>query len=205
LRVIFNKEKYKIGVVARIHVSVHVKSNTANRLEMEKLEYYAFEINKSCPINLGIEVNPYPNTQEGLEMNNISKTGVRWLYKDVEIKLEDEFYVPGYPSVDNESFVAIYSSNSKIIVKPNNAIIYNSDGSIRTHIKMPNNLLSSNAIRINPPLIDWSFIQANWYINSKRFKVVGIWIGFARGKYFEIRELDTDTGLIGELISYGRM
>jgi len=172
---------------------------------MEKLEYYALENNKYCPINLGIEVNTYPNTREGLEMNNTFKTGVRWIHKGVKIELKDEFYVTGYPSVENDSFVAIYSSDSKKIIKPNNAIIYNPDGFIKTHVKMPDNLLSSNAIRINPPLNDWSFIQANWYINSKGFKIVGIWIGFARGEYFEIRELDTDTGFIGELISYGRM
>ena len=172
---------------------------------MKRLEYFAIEKDIYCPINLGIGVNPYPNSKEGLAMNNTFKSGVRWIYNDIKIELTDDFYVTGYPSADNNSFIAIYSQKSTKILKPNNAIIYNSDGSINSHINMPDKLLSSNAKRINPPQSDWSFNQANWYNDSNGEKIVGIWISFARGEYYEIRELDTNTGIIGKLISYGRM
>jgi len=172
---------------------------------MENFEFFAFDNDKFCPINLGIRVNPYPNTKEGLEMNNTHRKGIRWYHNSKKVEIKDSDYVKGYPTVEMDGVVAIYSSKSKIYPEPANAVIYNPDGSFRMRIEVPDELLSSNAKRIKPRKDKCFFFQAGWALNSKGEKVNSIWIGFANGEYFEVRELNTETGEFGELLTYGRM
>jgi hypothetical protein len=172
---------------------------------MKNIEFFAFDSEKHCLMNIGLEINPYPNTKEGLEMNNTYRQGVRWNNNEQIIVLEDNYSVTGYPTEKMDGVVAIYGLNSKKFPAPNNAAIFNADGSFRLQLEVPEEMLSTNAQRMKPNKSECYFQQAGWSINSKGEKVTHVWICFAKGEYYEVRALNTQIGEIGELLTFGRM
>jgi hypothetical protein len=168
--------------------------------------------NEKFLINTGVNVSPFPILKTNPDGSYVEaflhkRCGLEWRSNGQVFSLlngNGEF-LTGYPDCEMNAIIAIYAKDSKTNPSPRNAIIYNEDKSVRMFLEVPDELLSDNAQRIRPNKSDCYFQQAGWSINSKGEKVTHVWICFARGEYFEVRELNTQTGEIGDLLTYGRM
>jgi len=167
-------------------------------------------VNKSrimSNIKLGVKMYPYDDTQDAIEILNSKEQGIIWEYNQTTVEIFDDNFITGYPSADLSSFVAIYPINSKKNPSPRNALIYNSDGTIRFQLTMPK-LISKLAIDMlsESDLLNkqgfW-FDSVFWNKDSNGNMVTSVWIGF-KGEWFEERILFTNTGEFGECLSSGR-
>ncbi len=72
-----------------------------------------------------------------------SAKGVKWTYNRKEVVIEGCFFA--YPSVDENYIIAIYPLEDKEFPSPNNAVVYNLDGSLHK-VLTPPKLISRLAI-----------------------------------------------------------
>lgn len=140
-----------------------------------------------------------------------SSNGVKW-YNETKGEitfLESDIYLVGYPTPDMEKVIIIYPMDHDTYHAPNNAIIYNADGSvhIQLHAPEPISELSKTRARnlamtksFNPPYrlyfdgVSWANVKGNVETVVK--------IGFDRD-WWEERVLYPETGEFGECLSSG--
>ncbi|AYN68141.1 hypothetical protein D1013_12535 [Euzebyella marina] len=143
------------------------------------------------------------------------KINLLWRHKNDWIRVSSSENVTGYPSVDQQKIVSIYHGVNSKFTSPNNAVIYNLDGSIHRVIEVPV-LLSENMIRriklnkdSNPPIesaeyegglhfggFDWGKDDNGNLINRIEIIYDRDWI--------EWREINAETGEITKLLGSGR-
>ena len=160
----------------------------------------------SCEVVLGVKVNPYPyveeNKEEGWQRENPlrgGQHGLQWNFQGKTIKIFDDSHIFGYPDPQMDSVVAIYPLDSKLYPAPNNAVIYNPDGTLRMQLKMPS-LASGETDK------EYAYFkQVGWDEYPPGNPVTAMWIGY--GDYqFEIRILNTETGEFDKgCLMYGRL
>ncbi|AZA74940.1 hypothetical protein EG358_14715 [Chryseobacterium indoltheticum] len=166
------------------------------------------------PISIGYEKSEFDlvSKQEKLDyVNSYSKESFSWEYNGEKIIISDEkVSVYGYPTVDNK-YIIIYKGIDGQFKPPNNAVIYNLDGSIHMILEIPQ-LISERAKKYlekeklgNPPLelvkyeSGLNFLSFGWRKNEngEHFNYISIQYDL---DYGEGRELNTETGEIGRLI-----
>lgn len=169
------------------------------------------------PISIGYEKSEFDlvSKQEKLDyVNSYSKESFSWEYNGEKIIISDEkVSVYGYPTVDNKYIIIIiiYKGIDGQFKPPNNAVIYNLDGSIHMILEIPQ-LISERAKKYlekeklgNPPLelvkyeSGLNFLSFGWRKNEngEHFNYISIQYDL---DYGEGRELNTETGEIGRLI-----
>lgn len=130
--------------------------------------------------------------------------GIKWVYEDKEIVLINNDVIFGCPSIDMQYVIAIYSGDQAEFTPPNNAVIYNADGSIHKVLSVP--LLISDAAKNQgwykrQPDTTIGFTGVDWKTNSKGEKVVVIEISDHYYRIMkEFRVLNPETGEFGECI-----
>ena len=129
------------------------------------------------------------------EVLNTYNTGIVWIYRGKEIKLiKLTGRVEGYPSVDLNYVIAIYFEDTEFKA-PNNAVIYNADGTIHKRLEMPK-LISERGEKYQ---YGSCFEDIMWRKNKEGKLITTISISFDRYS-FEVRELNPETGVIGDLL-----
>jgi hypothetical protein len=175
------------------------------------VEDFSFITDDGVVLKLNLGVKEY--IFEGNEEHDISQfyksksVGVRWMFdhKVIDI-LESSVSIEGYPTPDRKRVVVVYRYDHPVYSSPNNAILYNADGSIHLQLKVPG-LISdlakkrSRFLNYESPLRTY-FDNARWDKNSKGELVSAVRIGFDRD-WLETRELNSDTGEFGECLSSG--
>ena len=180
------------------------------------------EFNQSG-IEILIDLNEYPYTpSNNVDFETLRKfrdgslVGLGWEFNGLQILIEDKSVsVQGYPSVALDYMVVVYQGTNGRFLSPNNAVVYNLDGTIHRILEMPK-ILSKNILRRidfyelpNPPLSDigedgLAFGGFGWSKNEKGEMLNSIAITYDR-EWYENRLLNPETGEIGELIDSGRL
>ncbi|HBV15329.1 hypothetical protein [Chryseobacterium carnipullorum] len=146
------------------------------------------------------------------EFHDASAKGVSWNYNNKRVLLRDDHVnIIGLPSTDLKYIIIIYKGIDGQFKPPNNAVIYNLDGSIHKVLEM-SQLISERAKKYlekekmsNPPLelskyeFGLNFLSFDWRKNEKGEVFNYISIQYDRD-YGEGRELNPETGEIGRLI-----
>lgn len=173
----------------------------------------------AIPISIGYQEDEFSNVSKEVKLaciNSSAKESYSWEYFDEKIIIEDsELSVHGYPTVDRNFMVVIYEEKSNKFSPPNNAVIYNLDGSIHKVLKIPE-LISPKILKKikienhnNPPLEDNRYgyygqgLQFGGFVWSKDangYLIDSISIKYA-GEYGEWRAFNPETGEFGEMIS----
>jgi hypothetical protein len=158
--------------------------------------------------NVGDSLFEFINDQEYKEYINNLPQGLKWEFLGREIKLlENSISLFGLPTPDMQRVVVVYPYDHPIYPSPGNAVIYNADGSIHKHLRVPK-LISELAkqrerfMNYEAPLKLY-FDRVGWARNSKGEIITAVQIGFDRD-WLEERELNPDTGEFGECLSSGR-
>lgn len=164
------------------------------------------------PISLGYRLSIFEKVEDNLAnkfVNSSSSQIVKWINIKKEIQIRRSFFA--YPSVDMNYVIAIYSEIDLEYPSPNNAVIYNADGSLHK-ILTPPKLISKLAIERlgenNPPQSyapdSLFFNHVKWDKDSKGDLITSVWIGYHR-EWHENRVLNPVTGEFGECIGFGRI
>jgi hypothetical protein len=150
-------------------------------------------------------------------INGRSNYGISWVHNGSKIVLHHSSgSIKGFPSTDLNFIVAIHHGSENKYHPPNNAVIYNLDGTVHKVLEMPE-LLSplirdrlKNVGLPNPP-IEWStnedglkFDGFMWEKNKSGELVDAISILCDR-EMWEYRILDVISCKVGECLSYGRL
>lgn len=171
------------------------------------------------PMAIGYDIDMFSlvSEKEALEyINTYSKESFSWEFSDEKIIIQDDnVSVQGYPSVDKNYMIVIYEGENNQFPMPNNAVVYNLDGSIHRVLKIPN-LLSPKILEkieeekhSNPPIEDTryghygqglQFAGFSWHKDEKGDLVNTISIKYA-GEYGEWRIFNPKTGEFGKLTS----
>ena len=150
------------------------------------------------------------NLEKDIQINyNSSSKGAKWTFLDKNVVINKCRFA--YPSVDEKFIIAIYPLEDIDFPSPNNAVIYNLDGSIHKVLSPPK-LISELAIKRlgkdNPPMAfapdSIYFNHVNWQKDSSGNVVTSIWIGYDR-EWHENRELNPHTGEFGQCLGSGRL
>jgi hypothetical protein len=171
---------------------------------------YFSEEGISLKVNLGINVYTF----EGNEQPDISayykstSTGIKWLYngKEIVIGLPNE-HLQGYPTPDLNKVVIVYPPENSEHAAPDNAVIYNADGTVFMQLKAPalvSDLAKQRArfMTYNSPF-KLFFDTASWEKDSQGKTVMAMRLGFDHD-WLEKRVLDYETGQLGECLTSGR-
>lgn len=161
-------------------------------------------------LNLGVNVYLFEGNDEILisKFLNSPYQGVRWKFKNKMISLFERGYViEGRPAPDLKKVVVVYSMEHNKYRAPNNAVIYNADGSIHLQLKTPK-LISELAIKHFPPgknvnPVQLYFEKVRWVKDDNGKIVCAMTIGF-NWEWREERILNPETGEFGGCISSGR-
>lgn len=161
---------------------------------------------KDLEVNLGIKVDLFNTVEEEIVLEYLysQSKGIKWRNKGNEIVLfEKGQKISGYPSSDLKRVIVIYLNDKIKFCSPNNAVIYNANGSIHLQLKSP--ILISDIAKKRQQFhqsADFSllhFEKVGWAQNSKGEIVTAITIGFDRD-WREVRVLNTETGEFGECL-----
>lgn len=150
--------------------------------------------------------------ERSIKSNSIGGTiNIIWEYKGNWIRLKSESDIFAYPTIDMRYIVAIYQDNGGEFPVPNNAVIYNLDGSIHKILEMPKLISVRLQEEIkknkhsNPPLeavpyeTGLQFSGFGWDKDKEGNIFNYISIKYLRD-YSEGRELNPETGEIGRLV-----
>lgn len=135
--------------------------------------------------------------------------GAKWSFEGREIIIDGCFFA--YPSVAENYIIAIYPLEDSEFPSPNNAVVYNLDGSLH-RVLTPPELISELAIKRlgadNPPEPyapeSVFFDRVKWDKDSSGNLITSIWIGYDR-EWHENRVLNPFTGEFGECVGSGRL
>src|SRR5690606_31844144 len=159
------------------------------------------------PVNLG---GPYIYFEEDYESKfNLffdgSQKGISWLNKNQKIEIwSNNGSVRGLPSIDMQYVIAIYSGDHTEYTYPNNAVIYNADGTVHKVLSVP--LLISDTAKNKgwykrKPDTTIGFTEVKWKTDSKGEKVVVLEISDHYYRIMkEFRVLNPETGNFGECV-----
>lgn len=176
---------------------------------IEQFEYVSEE-GTALLLNLGVGGYLF----EGNDEVSISKylkssyQGIRWEYENKTVTFFEKGYkIHGRPTPDLKKVIVIYSMEHNKYRAPNNAVVYNADGSIHMKLKSPK-LISELAKKhapqrkiVNP--VQLYFEKVRWVKDDNGNTVCAVTIGFNRD-WREERILDPETGVFGDCISSGR-
>jgi len=161
-------------------------------------------------VNLGLSVSHYLGPNVGIVNYN---HGIRWCFEAREIEIfERDTTIYGYPDPLFQKIITVYISSKKYPF-PANAVIYNLDGSVHKVLSPPILIGNLSSYSINP-LRGHHFggLLPGWDINSKGEKIQTLTtmhsvspINFRYESFYEVREVDVETGEFGELISEGML
>lgn len=147
-----------------------------------------------------------------------SRKGISWEYEGGKTVLQDPIKsISGFPTVNLKYVVAIYSGSKQghPFEYPNNAVVYNLDGTVHAALEIPKlespNIVSRIAFfkENNPPLEvakyegGLYFDSFGWYESDNRLHD-RIRIVYGR-EWLEFRELFPETGEVGKLLGGGRL
>lgn len=152
----------------------------------------------------------YDISERDFEYESKSKyRGIRWQYKSLEhtnwlsklfhckeklrvrtVELhEDEETIFAYPTPDYKYIVAVYSGISRKFSMPNNAVVYNLDGSIHK-VLAPPKLINEHWNGNSKP--GKCFFSVSWDVkDGEKILCLHIAAGF---DWVEVRELDVEMG-----------
>jgi len=159
--------------------------------------------NVTCPVNLGVNVSPYPETKDGLIINNSINVNIQWEHKGRSIKIEGH-YSFAYPAVGMEFVIVIYDENKST----ESAIIYDANGNLYLTLGVPK-LISEFALKnlksnkIEPYRI--GFNQVLWKFDENNHKKTCLRICYMYNRYYEDRVINPETGEFGECLGSGRL
>lgn len=143
------------------------------------------------------------------EYINNNPQGLKWEFQNKEIKFfENPFSLFGLPTPQLDKVILIYPYDHPKYKAPQNAVIYNDDGSIYMQLKIPE-LISSTAkerksrIKKFNPMNDAYFRGVYWSKDGKGNLITVVSIDFD-WEWWESRVLNPETGEFGECIDSGR-
>ncbi len=142
-----------------------------------------------------------------IEYFNASSKGVKWTTENSETILYEPFQrLIGWPTPSLDSVVVIYPTDHPQYNAPNNAVVYQADGSIKFQLQMPS-LISEVARKQvgsmkSGGIFDEYFEKVDWDTDSNGQTQIAITIAFNQD-WWEKRILDTKKGTFGECISSG--
>lgn len=174
----------------------------------DSFQYYT-EDGVSLNLNLGVKGYLFDgNKSEDISLYyKSSNSAIRWFHRSKRIEIsEPKCYLVGYPSPSLEKVIIIYPMNHKSFGAPENAIIYNADGSLYCRLKIP--ALVSEIAKKREEFHHGRFSMVHfdnvkWAKNNKGEIVSAITISFDRD-WQETRELIIETCEFGECLSSGR-
>jgi len=136
--------------------------------------------------------------------------GIRWTSDGREILIfEEGNRIFGLPTPDGKRVVVIYPSDHRTYPAPENAVVYNADGSVHLRLKMPR-LVSSVAqeherfVRKQGGIFNCYFDGVLWTKNSEGKGVIAVKICF-HWEWIEERQLEHETGEFGECLAVYRV
>lgn len=149
------------------------------------------------------------------QLHDGSRKGVNWIYNEKEISLFDnEVSIQGFPTTDMNYVVAVYLGVDGEFKPPQNAVIYNMDGSVHKILEIPPFISDKLCKRLsfleqeNPPL-PWAtnegglFFGGFGWIKKDDGKVVNFISIVMERESFEQRELNPQTGIFGGCLGSG--
>jgi hypothetical protein len=169
------------------------------------------------PLSIGYQEDDfsYVSKEEKLAyINSGSKESYSWEYRGEKIIIEDpNASVYGYPTVDMNFMIVIYTGLNGEFSPPHNAVVYNLDGSVHKVLEIPK-LVSPKIIEkikeekhSNPPIEDnryghygmgLEFVGFGWKKDKDGNLVNTISIKYL-GEYGEWRIFNPITGEFGEM------
>ncbi|AZA74939.1 hypothetical protein [Chryseobacterium indoltheticum] len=167
------------------------------------------------PVKLEFPLNPFENVDhENYQLYfDSSLQGISWKNEENQrgIINDENVDVIGFPTIDLKYIVAIYKGINGAFLIPNNAVIYNLDGTIHKVLKITE-LISERSKKYlekenleNPPLSlakypqGLAFSNFGWRKDINGNLINSISIDFDRD-YGEKRELNPETGEIGKVL-----
>jgi hypothetical protein len=172
------------------------------------------------PVDVAYPIEFFKNVDHKTfnEFYDGSRIGISWEYEGGKTALRNpDKSILGFPTVDLKYVVAIYSGSKQghPFEYPNNAVVYNLDGTINVVLGIPKLESATIVNRIeffkenNPPLEAASyegglfFDNFDWYKSDtelhNRIRII-----YDR-EWLEYRELFPENGEIGKLLGGGRL
>ncbi|WP_460969677.1 hypothetical protein [Spirosoma migulaei] len=158
-----------------------------------------------------IDINFEDKNDKNPARNSSNWEVIQWVYegKIVEIVFSKGTLLRAVPDEKHEKILVVYERN-KFYAAPSNAVIYFANGSVYKILTPP--ILIGNLASKYDRVIKGSYfggLYPSWFINSKTEKVIGIAIMFPPGyqniygDFFEVREINLETGEFGEVLQDG--
>ncbi len=170
------------------------------------------------PVDITYPMDVYKNVKDSeySQFFDASSKGISWKHNSENIILIDEKVdLFGYPSIDQNFMVVIYEGQNDFFPPPNNAIVYNLDGSVHKVLKMPK-LVSPRILEnikkerhSNPPIEDNRYGHYGMGLKFRGFAwdkdidgnlINTISIEYM-GEYGEWRVFNPETGEFGAMIN----
>jgi hypothetical protein len=183
-------------------------------------DFCLFNADLEIPISIEYPVDIQKNVsqQELIKfINSPIKQGISWSYDSRKIVLSDPIVsVKGFPDTSLKYVVAVYIGRGNSHIPPNNAVIYNLDGTLHKELRIPkllskNILTSLEFLKLPNPPISFSMSHPGLQFNGFAWKLNGggglinvISILFDE-EWWESRILNPVSGEIGELVDSGRL
>lgn len=140
---------------------------------------------------------------------NSGNQGLFWEYNGAKIVLQEVgFDLFGFPTPDLKKVIVIYPYNHSRFASPDNAVLYNSDGTINAIIKSPN-LISEIAIEREKQIgkllyPSQTFTHVNWEQDRNGIIRNSLKIDYEDFFWTEIRIFNYEMMDFGECIGSGR-
>jgi hypothetical protein len=165
------------------------------------------------PIELSYPITKSASSESILSfINNPSKKGIGWINNGKEIVIkDDDISIYGLPKVGLDFVVAIYSGRTGEYPPPNNAVVYNPDGSVKHRLMFPPFISEMLVRRINflkqeNPPFSWAsdneglrFAGFGWRKNNSNEIIDSMSLQLENGSY-EIRQVNVATNQFGECL-----
>jgi hypothetical protein len=183
-------------------------------------DFIFFNSEVSIPISIKYPIDLEESaTKDNVDkyINGRSNYGIAWKHNGIQVLLQNSSgSIKGFPSINLNFIVAIYHGTASNYPPPNNAVIYQPDGTVHKVLKMPELLSPLITGRLkklgipNPPT-EWSshedglrFDGFMWKKNESGELVDVISILCDR-EMWESRILEVKLGKIGNCLDYGRL
>jgi hypothetical protein len=143
-----------------------------------------------------------------INYSTANSKGIKWLAQGNEHTIYSEgMRIHGMVTPDLKKVVAIYPPDNSEFPSPNNALVYNEDGTVHLTLACPEPI--SGLIKKSARYLRFRqqaklyIVGAVWKRNEQGDVVMAINIEFD-GEYYETRELNYATGEFGACLSSGK-
>ena len=154
--------------------------------------------------HIGLETNMYNNREDEVSTSffNSRGNGVCWINEGKEVSIFPSLgRIIAYPTPDLTFVVVIYHPmDNADFAAPNNAVIYNMDGSI--HHRMKQQKLVSDLAKKHLKEYSELFESVYWANDKNGNVVMAVEVGFKRD-FYERRILNPNTGELLQLLGFG--